>query len=247
MPRPHSCQTWPPLRFTAKIPEILVLFICQLGILSHVSIKVTVFLFSIITVLTFIFVSMSSRILDPSLTAVIFNYFLLRDAVSYYNCRGLFFLYLKRLYKWYYSYTTPVILFPLIKRLKYQLLVRFSDYTKIWYNDLVTSTKRPTIFLQKAKHREAAWEVAREVYRQTVARIILTEQKLLLTLKLKCFCLLCPAFRRQLFKVMRKTKGRLLLLLTRQSHFPTSCRLVLKLAPYTPRLVGDPYSSSCRM
>lgn len=39
------------------------------------AIKVTVFLFSIITIFTFILLAL--HILDPSLTAVVFNYFLL--------------------------------------------------------------------------------------------------------------------------------------------------------------------------
>lgn len=90
VPCPHSCQIWLPLRFTANIPEILAQFICQLGILSNVSIKVITLLFSIITTLTFIVISIT-HILDPSLNGVVFNYFLLWDQVSQYRSRGLFF------------------------------------------------------------------------------------------------------------------------------------------------------------
>lgn len=76
-PCPRGCQTGLPLGFTANIPGILAQCICQLGILSNVSIKVIILLCSVIVTLTFIFVSITSHILDPSLTGVAFNYFLL--------------------------------------------------------------------------------------------------------------------------------------------------------------------------
>lgn len=73
VPCPHSCQIWLPLRFTANIPEILAQFICQLGILSSVSIKAITLLFSIITTLTFIVISIT-HILAGKGTATLPSY-----------------------------------------------------------------------------------------------------------------------------------------------------------------------------
>lgn len=55
------------------------------------------------------------------------------------------------------------------------------------------STKGPP-FSYRMQSRERQ-SVASKVHRQTVAWIILTEEKLLLTCKVKGFCLHCPAFK----------------------------------------------------
>lgn len=156
------------------------------------------------------------------------------------------------MYKWCYSYTVPVILFPLIKRQKFQLSWSCSQ-TALYQNlaRLGDVKQRTTIFPQNAKQGEVACckqspQANSSTNHSHWGEIIADMQSEGFLLTLSSFQVLSEGS--QLFKAMTKTKGKLLLLLFAwQSHFPTSHMLLFKLALYTPRLVGHRSASSCRL
>lgn len=72
------------------------------------------------------------------------------------------------------------------------VMVSGSPVTKIWHSDLVMSTKGP-LFSYRMQSTERQ-HVANQVHRQTIARIILTEEKLLLTCEVKDSLLTLSSF-----------------------------------------------------